>query len=901
MSGITIDELAEREGSKWANLDCDTSRPITDMLGIIHFQRDAGERAHALEQHTAAFSHYSRAKYALSMLRYHPSYNRLSPKEIAGLAQTSDYINKNLPVIVNCMPQSHRETIEDQESDSDQPDTDGEEEYSFKGDSWPGSSSYTSQSRYQRDMQPFPPMFTHQRDSAPQQNPFTYTSSHSVGAHERSGYDRISNSRRTGGAVGQASTPWYPPPSSRQAEVEDISHDNDYLAGLAPSFLQLSINPPPIVSAPPPLAPQPQYSSAPNNRVATSRASSRGPPSMAHEGRDIVRSSTASGDFRRANLNPPIFNELHSLRPDSPQDYYTAPTDGMRADRFSGEGLQYAPHGDGYRGPAIKPMRWDPYSGSEYVHNPERGNYHPSRPRNLSAVSLSRNIRDGTGLIHQQPTITTQTGWYSSAHGHPSRRRSLSDSGMHRTNTKNPDTSTLDSLDYYTAELELRTAFEPRVAATFAHEPIDYHPETINNLEEDGIDQMEQANWQQAEILLKDVLERRRHTQGNSHLLTLQSMSNLGWAYQGQGKLKDAVTIFSTALRELRSQHPDADQGIRLDIERRLQIARSKLGDHTDYAYSTRSTDTHLNALASGTNSLYHLRLQPMIGSNTSPDEIIAHLTSRGCPDLTRSLDSARCERTNSSGGYGEIWRGVLSTNKRVALKQLYSDPKMNKRLCHELYTWSKTHHQNILELLGIAWFQDRLVMISPWMDGGNLEEYVRKYPEVDRLTISLQVVNGVDYLHGLPLVHGDLKARNIFISGDGTVKIGDFGLAALLCEQSLKFSITGNQLGTLSPKAPELFQSGREKDCSSDVYALGMTLLEIFSGDLPFCELESLHIVHAVAVEHRKPLLPSGISRMGERGGQLWDVLNACWEWEPSNRPNTAWILQEIGDLLRF
>jgi hypothetical protein len=77
----SIERLIEREGSRWAELDFDTSRPIRDMVGIIHFQRDVGDRAWASEDYSKAFSHYARSMYVFSKLYSHPGFSVISEGE----------------------------------------------------------------------------------------------------------------------------------------------------------------------------------------------------------------------------------------------------------------------------------------------------------------------------------------------------------------------------------------------------------------------------------------------------------------------------------------------------------------------------------------------------------------------------------------------------------------------------------------------------------------------------------------------------------------------------------------------------------------------------------------------------------------------------------------------------
>lgn len=119
---------------------------------------------------------------------------------------------------------------------------------------------------------------------------------------------------------------------------------------------------------------------------------------------------------------------------------------------------------------------------------------------------------------------------------------------------------------------------------------------------------------------------------------------------------------------------------------------------------------------------------------------------------------SRRCER--HEGASIPLFHFQILINP-IALRQ---------RTTRELYHWSKARHENIQELLGIVMFQDRLGMVSLWMENGNLQQYIEKNPSVERYplvsvntrlsrahTLSnpqcVQVAKGVEYLHGIGMV----------------------------------------------------------------------------------------------------------------------------------------------------
>ncbi|GJJ12003.1 hypothetical protein Clacol_006241 [Clathrus columnatus] len=188
-------------------------------------------------------------------------------------------------------------------------------------------------------------------------------------------------------------------------------------------------------------------------------------------------------------------------------------------------------------------------------------------------------------------------------------------------------------------------------------------------------------------------------------------------------------------------------------------------------------------------------------------------------------------------GRYCDIYVGDLKRPKgsvRVALKQLRVFINAS-----DMRFWNKLRHPNVLPFWG-CWELDeyRLFMISPWARNGNSLDYVKKNPTVDRCQILRQTAEALVYLHagidGLAIVHGDLKADNVLISGNGVAMLADFGLARYV--QKLT-EVSGTPSG-LSPhghvrfSAPELLlpKPGTEPRPTpeSDVFAFGCFMIQV-------------------------------------------------------------------------
>ncbi|KAG8781805.1 hypothetical protein FRC12_021493 [Ceratobasidium sp. 428] len=303
-------------------------------------------------------------------------------------------------------------------------------------------------------------------------------------------------------------------------------------------------------------------------------------------------------------------------------------------------------------------------------------------------------------------------------------------------------------------------------------------------------------------------------------------------------------------------------------------------------------------------NSLVSSSESVEISKNMSVPEITSILLHHGVRDVTHRLDLGRAPNYPVSGGlFSDTYRGVLSDGTPVAIKSLrhfiVSGNKQLKNLARELHTWSKLQHPNVLELLGFALFRDRLSTVSPWMQNGTLPQYINFRPQVDRAGLCVQVAKGLAYLHESGVVHGDLQGSNIFVSGEGVPKLANLR-RAILNDPSLRFTGSNASGGSsLRWAAPELV-NGVSVSMASDIYALGMTFIEIITGELPYAG-ESDYTVITRLMEKQHPERPEELGRLGEKeADRLWSTMLNCWSFEPDMRPDAAGVVDVDGWLLK-
>ncbi|CAE6459295.1 unnamed protein product [Rhizoctonia solani] len=360
---------------------------------------------------------------------------------------------------------------------------------------------------------------------------------------------------------------------------------------------------------------------------------------------------------------------------------------------------------------------------------------------------------------------------------------------------------------------------------------------------------------EEAETLQLEVVEFRKRMLGEGHHLTLDSQEQLDTIYNLQGKVG-----------------PDAHSN---DEDSLTSLSHSQLSRRP---------------------RVVHNRISAL-------NDIVKHFTLVArLRDLTHELGPCLVTRT-SWGGLGDVYRTVMRDGTEIAVKTLrpgWSKPdnKITKYTAREIAAWSKLDHPNILEFLGLAVFQNQLVMISPWMHCGDVVEYAKRRG-ANRCSLCLQLSSAVAYMHSMRVVHGDIKGANALVSEDGIVKLTDFGLT-IVQDPDVYISITEKGGGTERWMAPELLlEDTAVRSEKADVYALGMTFLEIFTGLPPFSNVRRNCAVVAMITRGEKVKYPEELLLYTRHSDRVWDILQQCWQWKPSDRPTAEQVKEGFYEIM--
>jgi serine/threonine protein kinase len=211
--------------------------------------------------------------------------------------------------------------------------------------------------------------------------------------------------------------------------------------------------------------------------------------------------------------------------------------------------------------------------------------------------------------------------------------------------------------------------------------------------------------------------------------------------------------------------------------------------------------------------------------------------------DSTAHVPGYRIESELRRGGQGVIYRAVQETTRRaVALKLLAggraASARDRKRFEREIELVSRLRHPFVVTVFDSGESRDEPWYAMELVDGRPLDEWVRERDPTMRAKLELfaRVCDGVAYAHRRGVIHRDLKPANILVDAEEQPRILDFGAAReTATTTAMRVTAPGEFLGTLAYAAPEQLRGdGDEVDTRTDVYALGLVLYELLTGDLP-------------------------------------------------------------------
>jgi eukaryotic-like serine/threonine-protein kinase len=226
--------------------------------------------------------------------------------------------------------------------------------------------------------------------------------------------------------------------------------------------------------------------------------------------------------------------------------------------------------------------------------------------------------------------------------------------------------------------------------------------------------------------------------------------------------------------------------------------------------------------------------------------------------------------------------------DRPVALKRLAEnlarDDDLRRRFVREARLAARLTHPNVVRVYDVGEDEGRPFIAMEYVDGETLADLVAQrgpLPPAEAVGLGIQAARALAAAHEAGLVHRDVKPQNLLLRRDGTLKLGDFGVA--FGAEGTRLTLAGTVLGTAAYLAPEQAR-GEDVTAAADIYGLGAVLYELLTG--------------------RPPRTVSSLGELGERSSyavsdvqtqargispELAEIVMSCLAYEPDQRPPSA------------
>ncbi|KAJ7456037.1 kinase-like domain-containing protein [Mycena galericulata] len=244
------------------------------------------------------------------------------------------------------------------------------------------------------------------------------------------------------------------------------------------------------------------------------------------------------------------------------------------------------------------------------------------------------------------------------------------------------------------------------------------------------------------------------------------------------------------------------------------------------------------------------------------------------------------------AGGFGTVFQGTWNRTQ-VAIKVVHNASGVcaNAALLRkEIDIWMTLRHPNILQFLGANTMDDRPFVVMPLLPY-NAHDFLLARPSFDPLYILRDISLGLEYLHVRKICHGDLKAINVLVEEYGRALLCDFGLTRIKADITSRTRTMGDNVvsGSRNWMAPELL-SGSLPRAPSDVYAFGMTLYELYTGEIPMSTIPYSDFIELIFKFGVRPQRPEE-DEFPRLSDGIWDLAERCWDKDPKARPSATQI----------
>ena len=254
-------------------------------------------------------------------------------------------------------------------------------------------------------------------------------------------------------------------------------------------------------------------------------------------------------------------------------------------------------------------------------------------------------------------------------------------------------------------------------------------------------------------------------------------------------------------------------------------------------------------------------------------------------------LDHYRIESLVAQSGMAVIYRATDARNGRiVAIKvphiEVESDPLLFDRFKREEEIGKRLDHPGVMKVYENE-DRNRVYMVMEWIDGRPLRRILadEKKLTIERAVhLTIEICEALDYIHAQRVVHRDLKPENIIVDSEDRIKLIDFGIASSAGARRLTFGKLTRTMGTADYISPEQVKSNRG-DARSDLYAVGVMLYEMLTGEVPFQGPSPLAVMNDRLLNN--PVPPREVNP--QIAPELQEIIYRALERKPENRYESA------------
>ncbi|KAG0756992.1 hypothetical protein G6F57_010771 [Rhizopus arrhizus] len=254
---------------------------------------------------------------------------------------------------------------------------------------------------------------------------------------------------------------------------------------------------------------------------------------------------------------------------------------------------------------------------------------------------------------------------------------------------------------------------------------------------------------------------------------------------------------------------------------------------------------------------------------------------------FTIKMDDLILQEELGKGQYGTVQRVKHRiTNVTMAMKEIRLELDETKlhQILMELDILHKSSGEYIVEFYGAFFIESCVYYCMEYMDAGSLDKlYGEGVPEDVLAKIATSTLKGLKFLKDeLSIIHRDVKPTNVLANKQGQVKLCDFGVSG-----QLEKSLAKTNIGCQSYMAPERIKAVNTYSVSSDVWSLGISLVEIAVGHYPY-KYDNMFAQLKAIIEDEPPSLPSESFSI-----EACDFVAACLQKDPNKRPTYAELLE--------